>query len=140
MRVETKANTAEWNLAESNTVDVSLLNPPATEQASVPVDQMMVAVEGVRRYVISHLSRIGRASDVDDVMQDIRVAVWDGVSRGRYRPLPAVRFAAWVQGVASNICSAHIRRELGSSHAPVAHGPKGCGGFSTVRRLDCSSR
>ncbi|WP_247046250.1 sigma factor [Arthrobacter rhizosphaerae] len=123
MRVETKSNPIGWNPPESNAVDVSLLNPPTTEQASVPVDQMMVAVEGVRRYVISHLSRIGRASDVDDVMQDIRVAVWDGVSRGRYRPLPGVRFGAWVQGVASNICSAHIRRELSHPTLPLLMDP-----------------
>lgn len=123
MRVETKANPAEWNQPESNTVDVSLLNPPTTEEASISVDQMMVAVEGVRRYVISHLSRIGRACDVDDVMQDIRVAVWDGVSKGRYRPFPGVRFAAWVQGVAGNICSAHIRRELAHQTLPLLLDP-----------------
>lgn len=123
MSVETKANQAEWNQSKSTSVDVSLLSPPISEEVSVGVDQMMVAVEGVRRYVTSHLSRIGRACDVDDVMQDIRVAVWDGVSQGRYRPFPGVRFAAWVQGVATNICSAHIRRELAHPTLPLLLDP-----------------
>jgi hypothetical protein len=86
---------------------------------AVPVDQIMVAVDGVRRYVVSHLSRIGRACDVDDVMQDIRVAVWDGVSRGHYRQLPGVPFGAWVQGVCANVCAAHIRRELSHPTLPL---------------------
>jgi DNA-directed RNA polymerase specialized sigma24 family protein len=123
MRVETKANQAEPNQSQSTSVDVSLLNPAASEEISVGVDQMMVAVEGVRRYVISHLSRVGRTCDVDDVMQDIRVAVWDGVSQGRYRPFPGVRFAAWVQGVAINICSAQIRRELAHQTLPLLLDP-----------------
>jgi hypothetical protein len=83
------------------------------------VDQIMVAVDGVRRYVISHLSRLGRACDVDDVMQDIRVAVWDGVNRGQYRQLPGVPFGAWVQGVCINVCAAHIRRELSHPTLPL---------------------
>lgn len=123
MRVETKANHAERNQSKSTSVDVSLQRPPSSEEITIPVDQMMVAVEGVRRYVISHLSRIGRACDVDDVMQDVRVAVWDGLSRGRYRPLPGVRFAAWVQGVAINVCAAHIRRELAHQTLPLILDP-----------------
>lgn len=86
---------------------------------AVPVDQIMVAVDGVRRYVVSHLSRVGRACDVDDVMQDIRVAVWDGVSRGHYRQLPGVPFGAWVQGVCANVCAAHIRTELSHPTLPL---------------------
>ena len=85
----------------------------------IPVDQIMVAVDGVRRYVVSHLSRIGRACDVDDVMQDIRVAVWDGVARGHYRQFPGVRFEAWVQGVTANLCAAHIRHELAHQTLPL---------------------
>ena len=123
MRVETKVNQDEWNQFKSTSVDVSLLSPPGPENLTVGVDQMMVAVDGVRRYVISHLSRIGRSCDVDDVMQDIRVAVWDGVSQGRYRPFPCVRFGAWVQGVATNICSAHIRRELAHPTLPLLLDP-----------------
>ncbi|WP_370872738.1 sigma factor [Arthrobacter bambusae] len=88
----------------------------------------MVAVEGVRRYVVSHLSRIGRACDVDDVMQDIRLAVWDGVARGHYRQLPGIRFEAWVQGVAGNLCAAHIRRELSHQTLPLLVEPS-CGDF-----------
>lgn len=79
----------------------------------------MVAVDGVRHYVVAHLSRIGRACDVDDVMQDIRVAVWDGMVRGRYQPMPGVPFGAWVQGVCANVCAAHIRRELSHQTLPL---------------------
>ncbi|UKA56416.1 hypothetical protein LFT45_04220 [Arthrobacter sp. FW305-BF8] len=85
----------------------------------------MVAVESVRGYVVSHLSRIGRASDADDVLQDIRVAVWDGLTRGRYRELPGVPFGAWVQGVCANICAAHIRRELSHQTFPLLMEPEG---------------
>ena len=90
----------------------------------------MIAVDGVQRYVVSHLSRIGRACDVDDVMQDIRVAVWDGVTRGHYRQLPGIPFGAWVQGVCANVCAAHVRRELSHQTLPLivepgnADGPK----------------
>lgn len=84
---------------------------------------MMGAVEGVRRYVISHLARIGRSCDVDDVMQDIRMAVWDGVVRGNYRQIPGVPFGAWVQGVTGNVCAAHVRRELGHKTLPLLIDP-----------------
>ena len=84
---------------------------------------MMGAVEGVRRYVISHLARIGRSCDVDDVMQDIRMAVWDGVARGNYRQIPGVPFEAWVQGVTGNVCAAHVRRELGHQTLPLLLDP-----------------
>lgn len=79
----------------------------------------MIAVDGVQRYVVSHLSRIGRACDVDDVMQDIRVAVWDGVTREHYRRLPGIPFGAWVQGVCANVCAAHVRRELSHQTLPL---------------------
>lgn len=128
MPVETRANHADWNQPQSASPDVSLLNPPSSEEVAVPVDQMMVAVEGVHRYVVSHLSRIGRACDVDDVMQDVRVAVWDGVSRGRYRQLPGVRFGAWVQGVATNVCAAHVRRELAHQTLPLLLEPANADG------------
>lgn len=107
----------------SPAVDISLQRAPSPEAAAVPVDQIMVAVESVRGYVISHLARIGRASDIEDVMQDVRVAVWDGVMRGRYRKLPGVPFGAWVQGVCSNVCSAHIRRELSRATSPLLLDP-----------------
>ena len=119
MRVEARANQAQHDEPYPVTVDVSLRRPPAPTVLAVPVDQIMVAVDGVRRYVVSHLSRIGRACDVDDVMQDIRVAVWDGVSRGLYRQLPGVPFGAWVQGVCANVCAAHIRRELSHPTLPL---------------------
>lgn len=119
MRVEARANQAQHDEPNAATVDVSLRTPPAPAVLAVPVDQIMVAVDGVRRYVISHLSRLGRACDVDDVMQDIRVAVWDGVNRGQYRQLPGVPFGAWVQGVCINVCAAHIRRELSHPTLPL---------------------
>lgn len=115
MSVETieKNNSTKWI-----SVDGSLLREPSQEQAAVPVDQLMAAVEGVRRYVCSHLNRIGRYDDVDDVLQDIRVAVWDGLVQGRYRELPGISFRAWVQGVSCNICAAYVRREM--SHQTLA--------------------
>jgi DNA-directed RNA polymerase specialized sigma24 family protein len=119
MGVEARANIAHQNPAAAITVDVSLRREPSPTALAVPVDQIMVAVDGVHRYVVSHLSRIGRACDVDDVMQDIRVAVWDGVSRGHYRQFPGVPFGAWVQGVCANVCAAHIRRELSHPTLPL---------------------
>ncbi|WP_165802562.1 sigma factor [Arthrobacter sp. Bz4] len=83
----------------------------------------MIAVDGVQRYVVSHLARIGRSCDVDDVMQDIRVAVWDGVTRGHYRQLPGIPFGAWVQGVCANVCAAHVRRELRHQTLPLLTDP-----------------
>jgi hypothetical protein len=118
MGVEARADQAQKDQAIAGTVDVSLRGAPAPTLA-VPVDQIMVAVDGVQRYVVSHLSRIGRACDVDDVMQDIRVAVWDGVTRGHYRQLPGVPFGAWVQGVCANVCAAHIRREMAHRTLPL---------------------
>jgi hypothetical protein len=124
MRVETRANDAQKeDHANAVTVDVSLRGAPEPTALAVPVDQVMVAVDSVQRYVVSHLSRVGRACDVDDVMQDIRVAVWDGVTRGHYRQLPGVSFGAWVQGVCANICSAHIRRELSHPTFPLLIDP-----------------
>jgi hypothetical protein len=119
MEVEARAKQAQQKQSEATTVDISLRGAPSPAESAVPVDQIMVAVDGVRRYVVSHLSRIGRACDVDDVMQDIRVAVWDGLTRGRYRQLPGVAFGAWVQGVCANVCAAHIRRELSHQTLPL---------------------
>ncbi|MDQ0144708.1 hypothetical protein [Pseudarthrobacter niigatensis] len=100
-------------------VDVSLLKPPAAGQCNVPIDQIMSAVNSVKGYVVSRLARIGRTCDVDDLMQDIRVAVWDGVTKGRYRELPGIPFEAWVQGVCNKICAAHVRRELSHQTLPL---------------------
>ncbi len=82
--LEHLAGNAEIENLNPSPVDITLLSP-VTPTLPVSVDQMMGAVEGVRRYVISHLARIGRSCDVDDVMQDIRMAVWDG---GGTRKLP----------------------------------------------------
>ncbi|MCP9000302.1 hypothetical protein NFC73_11265 [Pseudarthrobacter sp. RMG13] len=124
MRVETGANHAQQDQSIAGTIDVSLRSAPEPAALAVPIDQIMVAVDGVQRYVMSHLSRIGRACDVDDVMQDIRVAVWDGLTRGHYRQLPGIPFAAWVQGVCANVCAAHIRRELSHPTLPLLMEPR----------------
>ncbi|PVE19309.1 hypothetical protein DDA93_03340 [Arthrobacter sp. Bz4] len=123
MRVESSANQAQQDQASAGTVDVSFRRAPEQAAVSVPVDQIMIAVDGVQRYVVSHLARIGRSCDVDDVMQDIRVAVWDGVTRGHYRQLPGIPFGAWVQGVCANVCAAHVRRELRHQTLPLLTDP-----------------
>jgi hypothetical protein len=130
MRVEARANQAQQEQVHQGTIDVSLRGAPEPAARAVPVDQIMVTVNGVQRYVVSHLSRIGRACDVDDVMQDIRVAVWDGVTRGHYRQLPGVPFGAWVQGVCANVCAAHIRREMTHQTLPLLLDPEADGGRS----------
>ncbi|MET3934989.1 hypothetical protein [Arthrobacter sp. OAP107] len=132
MRVETRADQAQNEQATKIYVDVSLRRAPEPDALAVPVDQIMVAVDSVRGYVMSHLSRIGRASDADDVLQDIRVAVWDGVTRGRYRQLPGVPFAAWVQGVCCNVCAAYVRRELTHQTLPLLMEPDGADGSASV--------
>lgn len=123
MRVESRANQAQQDQASAETIDVSFRRVPEQAAVSVPVDQIMIAVDGVQRYVVSHLSRIGRSCDVDDVMQDIRVAVWDGVTRDHYRQLPGIPFGAWVQGVGANVCAAHVRRELRHQTLPLLTDP-----------------
>lgn len=135
MGVEAGANQAQQDQATAVSVDVSLHREPSPTTLAVPVDQIMAAVDGVHRYVISHLSRIGRACDVDDVMQDIRVAVWDGVSRGHYRQFPGVPFGAWVQGVCANVCAAHIRRELSHQTFPLLMEPGDADGSASFGAL-----
>jgi hypothetical protein len=82
-------------------VDVSLRSAPAAGEHAIPIDRIMVAVDGVHRFVASRLTRIGRSCDVDDVMQDIRVAVWDGVAKGRYRELPGSPLKPGCKGFAT---------------------------------------
>ena len=132
MRVETRADQARQDHEVKIDVDVSLRSAPEAAAASIPVDQIMVAVESVRGYVVSHLGRIGRASDADDVLQDIRVAVWDGVARGRYRQLPGVPFVAWVQGICTNVCAAHIRWEMSHKTYPLLGEPADCDGTASL--------
>jgi hypothetical protein len=119
MEIEAKAYQSSEGTGTAVEVDVSLRSEPAPGEHFIPVDQIMVAVDGVHRYVVSRLTRIGRSCDVDDVMQDVRVAVWDGVAKGRYRELPGIPFEAWVQGVCNKICAAHIRRELSHRTMPL---------------------
>lgn len=117
--MEIEASSYQASSDAGATVDVSLRAASTTGECVIPIDQIMVAVEGVRRYVVSRLARIGRTCDLDDVMQDIRVAVWDGVAKGRYRELPGIPFEAWVQGVCNKICAAHVRRELSHRTMPL---------------------
>ncbi|MGN7201421.1 hypothetical protein [Arthrobacter sp. SAFR-044] len=119
MEIESKALQTKGQSAPPVGVDVSLRNSPPPGGLLIPIDRILVAVDGVHRYVNSRLGRIGRSCDVDDVMQEIRVAVWDGVVRDRYRELPGIPFEAWVQGVSNKICAAHIRRELAHQTLPL---------------------
>ncbi|WP_207346042.1 sigma factor [Arthrobacter sp. E3] len=93
----------------NTSIDVSLERPPAS---GIPIDQLMNAVESVRPFVRSRLLRIGHVDDVDDVMQDVRVAAWEGLVKQRYHQLPGITFGAWVQGIAVHLCADHIRRTL----------------------------
>jgi hypothetical protein len=135
MRVEAKLNQAPRDQAIAGNIDISLRGAPEPAAVVVLVDQIMIAVDGVQRYVVSHLSRIGRASDVDDVMQDVRVAVWDGVTRGHYRQLPGIPFGAWVQGVCANVCAAHVRRELSHQTLPLIVEPWNADGPTSLVAL-----
>jgi DNA-directed RNA polymerase specialized sigma24 family protein len=100
----------------TSTVDQSLTRPPDHD---IAVDQLMRAVEGVRAYVKIHLGRFGFRDDVDDVLQDIRLAAWQGTVRGTYRAVPGVTFDAWVQGIACNLCAYHVRRGIARSALPL---------------------
>lgn len=80
-------------------------------------EDVVTAVDDISRYVRSRLARAGCPNEMEDVLQDIRVAVWSGVSRGQYQSLPGIRFGAWVQGIAKNVCTAHIAKA--SAHFTV---------------------
>jgi hypothetical protein len=80
-------------------------------------EDVMTAVDDISRFVRSRLARAGCPNELEDVLQDIRIAVWSGVSRGLYQPLPGVRFGAWVQGIANNVCTARIAKA--SAHYTV---------------------
>ncbi|MCU6480451.1 sigma factor [Arthrobacter sp. A2-55] len=79
----------------------------------------MTAVGDISQFVRSRLARAGFPHELEDVLQDIRLAVWSGVSRGRYRPLPGVRFGAWVQGIANHVCAAHIAKAAARYAVPL---------------------
>lgn len=96
--------------------DPSLARPPEND---IPVDQLMRAVEGVRPYLKVHLGRFGLGTDVDDLLQDIRLAAWQGMVRGSYQAVPGVKFDAWVQGIACNLCAHHARRSMARLTLPL---------------------
>ncbi|MGN5734719.1 hypothetical protein [Arthrobacter psychrochitiniphilus] len=100
----------------TTTAEYSLIRPP---EYDIPTDQLMRAVEGVRPYVKIHLGRFGLSDDVDDVLQDIRFAAWRGAIRGSYQAVPGVKFDAWVQGIACNLCAHHARRSIARSTVPL---------------------
>ncbi|MFQ4150326.1 sigma factor [Arthrobacter sp. LAPM80] len=102
-------------------IDVALERPPVPD---IPIDQLMTAVEHVRPFVRSRLLRIGHVDDVDDVMQDVRVAAWEGLVKQRYRQLPGITFGAWVQGIAVHLCADHIRRTLAHPWMPLNAEPE----------------
>ncbi|POH73188.1 hypothetical protein [Arthrobacter glacialis] len=56
---------------------------------------------------------------MNDVLQDIRVAAWEGTVNGSYQAFPGVKFDAWVQGIACNLCADHIRRTFARSTLPL---------------------
>lgn len=97
-------------------VDAELLRPPAPD---IPIDQLMRAVESTKPHVRARLLRVGRLEDVDDVMQDVRLAAWEGLLKGHYRQIPGISFGAWVQGVAGHLCGEHIRRALSHPSLPL---------------------
>lgn len=103
-----KSRQAEYAIQNSS-IDASLARPPVPD---IPVDQLMLAVENTRPYVRARLLRIGHADDIDDVMQDVRVAAWEGLVKRRYRQMPGISFGGWVQGIAVHLCADHIRRTL----------------------------
>ncbi|MGN7149176.1 hypothetical protein ACTHQ6_09320 [Arthrobacter sp. SAFR-179] len=119
MEIESKALQTKNPSTASVAVDISLRSTPPPGETLIAIDRLLVAVDGVHPYVNSRLRRIGRSCDVEDVLQEIRVAVWDGVAKGRYRELPGIPFEAWVQGVCNKICAAHIRRELAHQTLPL---------------------
>lgn len=79
----------------------------------------MTAVDDISPFVRSRLARAGCQRELEDVLQDIRIAVWSGVSRGRYQPLPGVRFGAWVQGIANHVCTSHIAKAAARYTVPL---------------------
>ncbi|MDB5243424.1 MAG: hypothetical protein JWP57_4049, partial [Spirosoma sp.] len=121
MNVETRLDRTGHLSLDAPSVDPALRGGRGE---AVPVDLIMVAVGNVHGYVYSRLARIGRAGDVEDVLQDIRLAVWEALVRGRYRPLPGVPFEGWVQGITNNICAAWIRREVARSTVEPAPNPE----------------
>lgn len=90
---------------------------PGTNGPAIRGEDVMTAVDDISQFVRSRLARAGCLRELEDVLQDIRIAVWSGVQRGRYQQLPSVRFGAWVQGIANHICAAHIAKA--SAHYTV---------------------
>lgn len=88
-----------------------------TNGPAIRGEDVMTAVDDISQFVRSRLARAGCLRELEDVLQDIRIAVWSGVQQGRYQPMPDVRFAAWVQGIASHLCAAHIAKA--SAHYTV---------------------
>ncbi|MHA7296713.1 sigma factor [Pseudarthrobacter sp. MDT3-1] len=100
---------------------------------NVSMEQMTSSINEVSRYVASRLSRAGRACELDDALQDIRIAVWRGVHDGHYRQIPGVRFGAWVQGIAAHVCSAYTAKARSKESLPLLIDP----GDNDERNVGC---
>lgn len=105
-----------------SSIDASLELLPAPD---IPIDQLMMAVENTRPYVRARLLRLGRHDDVEDVMQDVRMAAWEGLVKQQYRHLPGTTFGGWVQGIAVHLCADHVRRALAHPWMPLMADPDG---------------
>ncbi|NVM96136.1 RNA polymerase sigma factor [Arthrobacter wenxiniae] len=103
-------------------IDSTLERRPAPD---IPIDQLMSAVENTRPYVRARLLRLSRLDDIEDVMQDVRVAAWEGLVKQQYRLLPETTFGGWVQGIAVHLCADHIRRVLAHPWLPLISDPDG---------------
>ncbi|MCY0906590.1 sigma factor [Arthrobacter sp. H14-L1] len=90
-----------------------------TGQPVIGGDEVMTAVEDISRFVRSRLAKAGCLHEVDDVLQDIRMAVWAGVTQGHYQSWPGVRFGAWVQGIANHVCAASIAKASAHYSVPL---------------------
>jgi hypothetical protein len=88
-------------------------------------EDVMTAVDDISHYVRARLARAGCLHEVDDVLQDIRMAVWSGVTAGSYQARPGIRFGAWVQGIANHICAAHITKASAHYALPLFLTPEG---------------
>ena len=97
------------NTIHHSRIDASLVGPPVPD---IAIDQLMMAVDNARPYVRARLLRIGHVDDIDDVMQDVRFAAWEGLVKRRYSQMPGISFGGWVQGIAVHLCADHIRRTL----------------------------
>lgn len=97
--------------------------PQETHPPAISMEQMTSSINEVSQYVRLRLSRSGHGCDLEDALQDIRIAVWRGVAEGHYRQIPGIRFGAWVQGIAAHICSAYLSKARSKDTLPLLFDP-----------------